>query len=168
MKQVEIKITGREKLMQNIAKLRIVITADANKGLENSSKVLRDSAIDILNLSVGTGKWPSLGVSTDPIRVKEKWTIQKLSPLEVKLTSTSGHSAIVELGAIGEVRASDYGHKAWPIGRQQGGVVAYRPTFTLQSGYHYLTRAMNSPTVRKSMLNEIAKVLRQSLSKVVI
>lgn len=165
---INIKFSGHKAVINRIIKLGKVIEADIPRGLEASAPHLRDGAITNLIGSIGMGRWGPWGRSSDSIRDKSKWQVNKISPTKVELTCLSTHALVVEKGGIGKVFASQHGHKAWPIGRAQGREEIYRPYFTLQQGYHYTTRAMNNPSVKALMSSEIARIIRESIAKVAV
>lgn len=166
---INIKFTGQKAVLNRLAKLAVAINTDIPRGLESSSNILRDMSIANLIGSLGTGKWGYWGPSADSIRDKAKWSINKLSPLQVELKCNSEHAAVVELGGFKHV-TQEPGRPPFPIGGKQGGALwfGYRRGFDVQQGYSYTRRAMNSKTVQNAMAEDIAKVLRGSIAKVTI
>ena len=168
--QVTVSVKGLQQVMKNLRRLEKQIIADSEKGLKHALERLQDRAIANLNSSVGTGRWGPWGKSSDSIRDKTNWSINPESRTRYtstsRLTSNSGHSAVVEFGTVGAAMVER--STPFPIGKQQGLEPIFRPRFAVQRGYHYLTRAMTSPTIHQIMTNRIADVVRQSIAKVVI
>lgn len=165
---IEIKVKGDKMVRMRLENIGSAIIADAQSGLYKASKYLRDMAIIDLQNKVGSGNWPTMGMSADgtSIRNKSNWTVDRLSPYAVDLRCFSPHASIVETGGITKsiLDAREYGHNAWPIGRHQGADEIYRRFIRVQSGYHYLQTSIMNPTVQQGMTSiighHIAEIVR--------
>ena len=166
MAQVTIKVEGVEKTIANIIKLQERIKMSVPAGLTNAADTLRDAAIIDLQGKLGTsnpqwGKWgPSIYQKS--IEDKSSWTKDYPKWNQIILNSTSEHSGITEFGGSNTIVMSS---TPWPIGKEQGKEPIYRPQFRLQRGYHYLTTSMNNPSVTNKMINEVARILSQTIAK---
>ena len=119
------------------------------------------------------------GQSTDPIEESKRIVATpKATRAVAELKFTSKHAAIVEFGRPGwaiistrpikislgtgaaEPRRGGI-YRGWPIGKEQGAIVAFRAMVRLQSGYHYLTNAISGRKNRKQIRDVIASSLRR-------
>jgi len=164
MMTIDYRISNLNTVLQNIDNIVQKIHSSAYTGLDKSCDIVRDSAIEYLDMSVGTGRWPSLGVSTDSIRSKTTWGKQGMAD-KFRLFCKSKHAAVVEFGAIGAAMVERPGSSPpFPIGKQQGlNPPMYRQRFAVQKGYNYLTRAIESPYVHRQILQEITQSISQGL-----
>jgi len=84
MMKMTMKVRGLNKVLSNLDKLKYIIEADAGKGLESASNILRDGAIQKLESSIGTGRsWHIYRKSDDSIRDISNWKIYNLSPINI-------------------------------------------------------------------------------------
>ena len=163
---LQMSFSGQEKIIQRLMQIQKQIIANASRGLTNASYKLRDGAVETLISRIGVSRWGAWPKSQEgAIRDKRTWGVSKVSSLEVNLTSNSPHSAAVEFGTLskGIMHASNYNMKGFPVGLSQGNIVALSATIRPQPGKFYLTQAMNNPAIHNQMLDEIAKVIRQSI-----
>ena len=119
------------------------------------------------------------GQSTDPIEESKRIVaIPKATRAVAELKFTSKHAAIVEFGDIGwdilstrpvkvswitgaeEPRRGGI-YRGWPIGKEQGAIVAFRARVSLQRGYHYLTGAVYKKQSNREVRDAIAASLRR-------
>jgi len=168
MAQVTFRVEGVEKTIANIIKLQERIKMSVPAGLTNAADTLRDAAIIDLQGKLGTSwrgiRWGS-SIYEDSIENKASWLKEYKKWNEIILTSSSPHSAIVELGGTRRIFASEYGHRVWPIGANQGKIPEPTESFALQRGYHYLTTSIHNPSVTNKMINEVARILSQTIAK---
>ena len=165
MAQVTFRVEGVEKTIANIIKLQERIKMSVPTGLTNAADTLRDAAILDLQGKLGTSwrgiRWgPSIYQKS--IEDKSSWTKDYPKWNQIILNSTSEHSGITEFGGSNTIVMSS---TPWPIGKEQGKEPIYRPQFRLQRGYHYLTTSVHNPTVTNTMINEVAKILSQTIAK---
>lgn len=137
----------------------------------DAANVLGDRAISILRSKART-----YGASTDPIEQSKRIDVEPKKTRSVAiLRFTSKHAAIVEFGAPGWfilsyapvkmyfggaiARRRGGVYKGWPIGKEQGAIVAFRSKVPLQAGYHYLNNAISDTVTRRNIKNIIRSTM---------
>ena len=173
MAQVTFRVEGVEKTIANIIKLQERIKMSVPTGLTNAADTLRDAAILDLQGKLGTSwrgiRWgPSIYQKS--IEDKSSWTKDYPKWNQIILNATSEHAAVVELGGGFAGGMTVLTSDVWPIGQEQGlnpgdENFAYAKSFRVQRGYHYLTTSIHNPTVTNTMINEVAKILSQTIAK---
>ena len=162
-----VTIQGIDQLIRNLQQLQLQIKVDTPTALIKAADRFRDDAILTLQSRLGQSSGRRWGHSLSQKAITDKSSWEKTYPSwnKVILTSTSEHSAIVELGGTKRIDVDTYsnGAWAWPIGLSQGSVEWYSKQFQLQSGYHYFATTINNPYTINGMVNEISKVLARSV-----
>jgi len=150
--KITYKVKGDKKTLKNLNRYKHLSTTYIKENLKKSAETLNETAMENLNKKLGTGYTGKKWGHSDQQSIKDSAEISEAAygegKIEVTLTYRSPHAAVVEFGAIAgypkPVHASQYGYKAWPIGKSQGGSPQFAKYFRVQPGYHYLDNASKS------------------------
>ena len=166
-----IEVSGVDKVVANLNKLRALIEWNIKDGLVNASEKLRNQAIRNLSNSV----WSQSTVDMS-IRDESSWKPINKSKNVIDLVCFSQHAAAVELGTFKSSKLGDDGRfhadeltkggVPFPVGLNQGMLVWFAGGIAPQPPKSYLGNAMRNPTTMNEMINEIGKVLKSSIAQV--
>ena len=133
-----------------LVKCQTRLPIECNRAVRNVVNYIDTKAMQNLQDSLGTGYTQQRWGHSDQQSIKDSKVITDIStPIEARyrLAYTSNHAWIVEHGGIGSVTSSG---KPFPIGKSNyGQPVAFRQSFKIQRGYHYLENAVNSPDTQR-------------------
>lgn len=174
--RLRVKFVGFNTVYARSKRLVSAIRTGSTYAAMDAANILGERAISILR-----SKARAYGASTDPIEQSKQIDIEPKKTRSVAtLRFTSKHAAIVEFGApgwfilsyapvkmyFGGAIAHRRGgiYRGWPIGKEQGAIVAFRSKVPLQAGYHYLSNAINDTVTRRNMRDAIRGTMWKFIS----
>ena len=172
--KIRVEFKGFNTIYNKSRRLVTALKTNAIYAMIDGAEKLNDIAIQHLKEQAKT-----YGQSRDPIEESKRIVaIPKSTRAIAELKYTSKHAAIVEFGDIGwdilstrpvkvswitgeEAPRRGGIYRGWPIGKEQGAIVAFRARVHLQRGYHYLTYAVYDKRNNREVRDVIANSLRQ-------
>ena len=157
----------RDKLFQRyLHKVERRLPIYCYQAVKNVAEYIDRVAMMNLQSSLGTGytnqRW---GHSTEiPIGQSQIYTnLSTPKEVRIRLTYDTPHSWVVEHGGLGRVTSKD---KSYPIGKSNfGEPIAFRESFKIQRGYHFLDNAVENPETQRYMERETLKAVKKATRK---